>query len=45
LELAIARLDRDDDGYLWQTVIKRMLMSRRDDERADPTRPLALRFP
>jgi hypothetical protein len=45
-ELDPARFDRGEDGYLWQAMVKRMLMARRDDETGDPTRPpLALRFP
>src|SRR5437762_11431518 len=38
-ELDPARFDCDDDGYLWQAMMKRMLMARRDAEKADPTRP------
>lgn len=45
-ELDPARFDAEDDGYLWQAMMKRMLMARREDAKADPTRPpLALRFP
>jgi hypothetical protein len=45
-ELDPARFDHDDEGYLWQAMINRMLMARRDVRRPDPTRPpLALRFP
>lgn len=44
-ELDPARFDADDDGYLWQSMIRRMLNARRNGERPDPTRPpLALRF-
>ena len=44
-ELDPARFDTDDDGYLWQAMMNRMLKSRRGGE-GDPTRPpLALRFP
>jgi len=40
-----SRFDLEDDGYLWQSMINRMLMARRADG-GNPTRPpLALRFP
>jgi len=45
-ELDPARFDRDEDGYLWQSMINRMLMARREIRKGEPTRPpLALRFP
>ena len=45
-ELDPSRFDKDDEGYLWQAMMNRMLMARRDHEEGDPTRPpLALRFP
>jgi DNA-directed RNA polymerase specialized sigma24 family protein len=44
-ELDPSRFDRDDDGYLWQSMIRRMGKGRRAEE-GDPLRPpLALRFP
>ena len=44
-ELDPARFDRDDDGYLWESMVNRMLMARRAGQ-GHPTRPpLALRFP
>jgi DNA-directed RNA polymerase specialized sigma24 family protein len=44
-ELDPARFDRDDEGYLWKSMVSRMLNARRNNQR-DPTRPpLALRFP
>ena len=44
-ELDPARFDEDDDGYLWQAMMNRMLKARGAGE-GDPTRPpLALRFP
>ena len=44
-ELDPARFDRDDDGYLWQSIIRQMGKGRRADD-GDPLRPpLALRFP
>ena len=40
-----SRFDEDDDGYVWRSMVSRMLNARRDAER-DPTRaPLAKRFP
>jgi DNA-directed RNA polymerase specialized sigma24 family protein len=45
-ELDPARFDPDDDGYLWQAMMKRMLKAYRDDARSNPIRPpVALRFP
>lgn len=44
-EVDPARFDTDDDGYLWQVMMNRMLKSRRGNE-GNPTRPpLALRIP
>src|SRR5437867_733273 len=44
-ELDPARFDHEDDGYLWRSMMSRMLNAHRDYER-DPSRPpLALRFP
>lgn len=44
-ELDPARFESSEDGYLWQSMVNRMLMARRDREEGDPTRPpLALRF-
>ena len=43
-ELDPSRFDSDDDGYLWQAMMHRMLKARRARE-GDPTRPpFALRF-
>jgi DNA-directed RNA polymerase specialized sigma24 family protein len=45
-ELDPARFDPDEDGYLWQAMMKRMLKAYRDDARSNPIRPpVALRFP
>jgi DNA-directed RNA polymerase specialized sigma24 family protein len=45
-ELDPARFDREDDGYLWQAMMKRMLKAQRDDARRNPIRPpVALRIP
>lgn len=45
-ELDPARFDPDDDGYLWQAMVNRMLKARRDGGRGDPSRqPVFLRFP
>ena len=44
-ELDPARFDEDDDGYLWRSMMNRMLNAQRG-EGGDPMRsPLALRFP
>src|SRR5436309_1766426 len=43
-EMDPSRFDQDDEGYLWRSMVNRMLNARRDDG-GDPTRaPLALRF-
>lgn len=45
-ELDPARFDPDEDGYLWQSMINRMLMVQRVARRVDPTRPpWAVRIP
>ena len=45
-ELDPARFDADDDAYLWQAMMKRMLKTHRDDMRRNPIRPpAALRLP
>jgi DNA-directed RNA polymerase specialized sigma24 family protein len=45
-ELDPARFDPDEDGYLWQAMMNRMLKAQRDDARRNPIRPpVALRLP
>ena len=45
-ELDPARFEPDDDAYLWQAMMKRMLKAHRDDRRRNPIRPpVALRLP
>lgn len=44
-ELDPSRFDAEDEGYLWQSLVNRMIDGRRADE-GNPTRPpLALRYP
>ena len=45
-ELDPSRFDDSDEAYVWRSLVTRMLMVRRDNEKPNPTRPpFALRFP